>query len=194
MMMNTNDIDKKSRIKRRHFLKKIVYITIFCAAIALSVFFFNGIYRLWVGRHIRNVIEKQFIQLTKELNYNKQEGTIEIPNVWNADMVVVCRGYLSGTEQLKSSLIESGVSEKPALYISKYDRWTEGAHFYFIKKNRVVYSSSRILDLEGRDFICNKVGKRVYLDVILPVWLAPDTDDPNAVIIPKGLLLIKTIR
>lgn len=193
--MNANDIDKKSRIKKRHFIKKIVYITILCAAIALSVFFFRFIYELWVSRHIRNVIEKQSIQLQKELNHNKQEGTIEIPNVWNADMVVVCRGYLPVSEQLKSSLIESGVPENLALRISKYDRWTdEGAHFYFIKKNRVLYSRYRIVDLRGRDFICNKVGKRVYLDVILPIWPDPDTDDPNAVIIPKDLLLIKTIR
>lgn len=194
-MMNANDIDKKPRIKRRHFLKKIVYITIFCAAIALSVLFFRCIYELWVSGHIKNDIKKQAVKLKKELNYNKQEGTIEIPNVWNADMVVVCRGYLPESEQLKSSLIESGVPENPALCISKHDRWTdEGAHFYFIKKNRLLHTRYRIVDLIGRDFICNKVGKRVYLDVILPIWPDPDTDDPNAVIITKDLLLIKTIR
>lgn len=192
--MDANDIDKKSRIKKRHFLKKIVYIIIFCAAIALSVLFFRFTYGLWVSRHIRNVIKTQAVKLKKELNYNNQEGTIEIPNVWNADMVVVCRGYLPVSEQLKSSLIESGVPENPALRLYKYDRWSEGAHFYFIKKNRVLYSCSPRVYLIGRDFICNTVGKRVYLDVILTNWMTYNIDDPNAAIIPKGIFLIKTIR
>ena len=192
--MNANDVDKKARIKRSHFLKKIVFIAILCVAIALSVFFFRGIYELWVSRHIRNVVEKQSIQLKKELNYNKQEGTMEIPNVWNADMVVVCRGYLHVSEQLKSSLIESGIPENIALRIYKYDRWSEGAHFYFIKKNRVLYSCSPRVSLIGKDFIFNKVGQRIYLDVILTNWMTYNIDDPNAVIIPKDLLLIKTIR
>ncbi len=83
--MNANDIDKKPRIKRRHFLKKSVYIIIFCAAIALSVLFFRFIYESWVRRHIRNVNKKYSIQLQKRLIHVEENNDFSKPVLGNQD-------------------------------------------------------------------------------------------------------------
>ena len=92
--------------------------------------------KLLITRNISLAIKNQLSDMKEQIKKNdNQNYTLKIQNSWNADSLIICRGYLHDSEELQLGLNKSGVEDKIANNILNHSRWTEGIHLYFIKNN-----------------------------------------------------------
>ena len=98
---------------------------------------------------------------------DNQNYTLKIQNSWNADSLIICRGYLHDSEELQLGLNKSGVEDKIANNILNHSRWTEGIHLYFIKNKSIMYIYCPSIYMENlqKDFIVVKTDKIIDLEL-----------------------------
>ncbi len=146
-------------------MKRVLIVVAVVIFVITGVFTSLYVYEWWVGAYMSKALSNQL----QELGENAS-GVIELQNIWSAEKLVACRGYLETSERLKKNLLEAGLTTTAAAEIAESQRRTEGTHFYLVKKKRVLYfyDIKHLLYMEhlSTDFICASVGKNIYLDVI----------------------------
>ena len=188
--MNVNSSGETGAPKPSPISKKIIYFIVLFIIVVAAFLGCRLAYDWYIGKQIKTTISEQLNKFKEEFQH-KQKTTIEISNLWHADEVVVCRGYLESSERLTSSLIEAGITETVALKISKSPRYTEGIHVYFIKKNRVNYSYYPTIYMEklGKDFVYSNVNKNIFLDITHE----PFPSDSNDISI-ESIFVLEAVR
>lgn len=162
---------KRTRVKLI-LLIPIVLILVFAAKV---------LYLLHIQRSMTADICNQVNVFLNQKHMGQQ--FIKIPNLWNADNLVVCRGYLDYSDQLERNLLQTGLSNSVAKKIAKSLRWTEGAHLYFVKNKKIMYCYCPNLTVgrQNTDFIFSKIAKNVSMEVAVePGANSPDPNIPIA--------------
>lgn len=120
--------------------------------------------------------------------------TIDLENSFEADIIVLCRGYAIDKVSFRKALLDNDVGEKTTEEIIDIHRVFEAVHLYLIKMDKIVCCSHSVYAKMESEFIVSKIDSNIRLTFHAELLLAEDTtqvadynDKPLYAITIKGV-------